>query len=221
MKDVSSKDGRTILFVSHNMPAILNLCNKAMVLDWGRNVFAGETEEAVSFYLNNKISSHTQGLEGRTDRLGNGSLVCTALQFLNADNEVVTSAKSGDDLRIGISYILKDKPVKFVYFRLQILDANEGILFTLNNEHTNSAIPVIDASGTIVCTVPRLPLFGGNYYINVQAFSREAGLLDDVDFAAELNVIDGDFFGTGRMPAVKKGMLVPHNWHVNELTRSE
>lgn len=38
MKDVSEKNGRTILFVSHNIPAILNLCSRAIVLQWGRNI---------------------------------------------------------------------------------------------------------------------------------------------------------------------------------------
>ncbi|CAN5310066.1 ABC transporter ATP-binding protein [soil metagenome] len=212
MKDVSSKDGRTILFVSHNMPAILNLCNTAIVLDWGRNVFAGNAEESVNFYINNKHPHQVAGLINRRDRLGNGSMICTGIIFSNDKLQPVESVKSGDALHVQINYLLVDKDVRAVYFRLQVMDANDGLLFTCNNEHTESTIAIINKSGSVICSIPRLPLFGGTYYINVQIFSRQEGLVDDVDFARELTVVDGDFFGTGRIPGVRKGMFVTHSW---------
>jgi lipopolysaccharide transport system ATP-binding protein len=216
MKDVSTKDGRTILFVSHNMPAILNLCNKAMVLEFGRSVYAGETEASVQFYLNNKRPQHISAIVQRTDRLGSGAIICTNLSLLNSKNETVESVKSGDGLQFKVDYELTDKPVRTVYFRIQIADGNEAILFTCNNEHTNGTIDIIEKSGSIICSIPRLPLFGGAYYINVQIFSREQGLLDEVESAKEFSVVDGDFFGTGRIPVVKKGMLIEHNWQIND-----
>jgi len=217
MKDVSTKDGRTILFVSHNMPAILNLCNKVMVLEFGRSVYAGETEDSVHFYLNNKRPQQTSAIAERTDRLGNGAILCTNLSLLNSKNEIIESVKSGDGLQFEVEYEIADKPVRNVYFRIQIADGNEAILFTCNNEHTSGAIDVIEKSGSIICNIPRLPLFGGAYYINVQIFSREQGLLDEVESAKEFSVVDGDFFGTGRIPVVKKGMLIEHNWQINDL----
>ena len=52
MQDVSKGEGRTVLFVSHNMAAIRSLCHRRVVLDNGEVTFDGETEEAVQFYLN-------------------------------------------------------------------------------------------------------------------------------------------------------------------------
>ncbi|MEA4986434.1 MAG: ABC transporter ATP-binding protein [Paludibacter sp.] len=60
MQDVSKGDGRTVLFVSHNMGAVRNLCNKAVVLVDGSVAFEGETEQGISFYLNNKLESYNQ-----------------------------------------------------------------------------------------------------------------------------------------------------------------
>jgi lipopolysaccharide transport system ATP-binding protein len=51
MKDVSSNDGRTVLFVSHNMGAVNQLCNRAILLQNGRLVKEGETSEVVSTYV--------------------------------------------------------------------------------------------------------------------------------------------------------------------------
>lgn len=217
MKDVSLKDGRTILFVSHNMPAILNLCNKAMVLELGSSVYAGATEESVQFYLNNRRPQQIAAIAERTDRTGSGAILFTNITLLNNRNEIVESVKSGDGLQLQLDYSVPDRPVRSVYFRIQVTDGNEAILFTCNNEHTAGTIDVIEKSGRITCRISRLPLFGGNYYIHVQAFSREQGLLDEVEFARELSVVDGDFFGTGRIPVVKKGMLIDHNWQLHDV----
>ena len=51
MKDVSSSGGRTVLFVSHNMAAVNNLCQKGIVLKNGMLDFQGTTEEAIAYYL--------------------------------------------------------------------------------------------------------------------------------------------------------------------------
>lgn len=52
MGDLSGNDGRTILYVSHNMNTIRQLCNRCIVLDKGRIIFDGDTEEAISIYMN-------------------------------------------------------------------------------------------------------------------------------------------------------------------------
>ena len=50
MGDVASQEGRTVLFVSHNMEAVQNLCKQAIVLDKGFRCFLGSTDEAVNYY---------------------------------------------------------------------------------------------------------------------------------------------------------------------------
>lgn len=212
MKDVSEKDGRTVLFVSHNMPAVQKLCNKAMVLQFGRNIYAGETDEAINYYLHHKKEEGQLDIEERTDRDGNGQLRCTGIRLLSHESKEIDNIRSGDFLKIAVDYSIQVPSVRSVYFRIQVLDSNEEILFTCNNEHAAEIIPVINKNGTVNCIIPKLPLFGGVYYINIRIFSREAGLMDDVEFAKELTVVDGDFFNTGKIPGVKKGILVMHEW---------
>ena len=63
MNDVSKEDGRTILYVSHNMNTIRQLCSRCVVLEKGRIIFDGDVEEAVQVYMNNtqeNISSHRE-----------------------------------------------------------------------------------------------------------------------------------------------------------------
>lgn len=51
MNDVSKKDGRTILYVSHNMSTIRQLCTRCIVLDHGKLIFDGAVDEAISIYM--------------------------------------------------------------------------------------------------------------------------------------------------------------------------
>lgn len=52
MDDVSKSEGRTVLYVSHNMNTIRQLCNRCVVLDHGKVIFDGDVEEAISVYMN-------------------------------------------------------------------------------------------------------------------------------------------------------------------------
>lgn len=52
MSDVAENEGRTVLYVSHNMNTIRQLCDRCIVLDHGRVIFDGDVEEAISIYMN-------------------------------------------------------------------------------------------------------------------------------------------------------------------------
>lgn len=57
MENISKNEGRTVLFVSHNMGAVTTLCSKAIVLESGRTVFDGKTSDSVAYYLNKGAAS--------------------------------------------------------------------------------------------------------------------------------------------------------------------
>ena len=57
MRDAAKKEGRTVLYVSHNMNTIRQLCDRCVVLDKGRVVFEGDVEEAISLYSGLQVES--------------------------------------------------------------------------------------------------------------------------------------------------------------------
>lgn len=57
MRDAAKVDGRTVLYVSHNMNTIRKLCDRCIVLDKGKVIFEGDTEEAIEIYLGTKLRS--------------------------------------------------------------------------------------------------------------------------------------------------------------------
>ena len=70
MQSVSTEEGRTVLFVSHNMNSVTQLCNRGVVLDGGRLIFDGKVHDAVNKYLgeNNYLTSF-EGIDGDENTL--------------------------------------------------------------------------------------------------------------------------------------------------------
>jgi len=97
MEEVTKKDGRTILFVSHNMVAMQSLCSKAVLLEGGKVKSMGPTDEIIKEYLNGqKISGRTEW-EGKTGDK-DAELLHTWVRSLGAKNEFLTSV----DIEVGI-----------------------------------------------------------------------------------------------------------------------
>ena len=91
MNEVSQEDGRTILFVSHNISAIKALCTKGILLNKGQKVFEGATTDAINAYYDIKGNNGTQWVSDgeKTYNLRNDFLELKSLRLVN-ENSVVT-----------------------------------------------------------------------------------------------------------------------------------
>ena len=96
-------------------------------------------------------------------------------------------------------------------FRIQIYD-NEGILLTtLNNNHSSKLFYTM-SSNFVDCKIKKIPFFNGTYNLTLSVFVNNQ-LSDHIDYAAKLQIETGDFFGTGKVPHNKQGLLVDHQWN--------
>lgn len=100
MQDVSRGEGRTVLFVSHNMPAVKSLCRKGVLLDKGEVSFTGTSEEVIERYLGQSVANSNQQLHLRTDRIGNGKVRLRSLTLRNENHTVASEFFSGSHLSI-------------------------------------------------------------------------------------------------------------------------
>ncbi len=219
MKEVSSSGGRTVLFVSHNMAAVKNLCTSAIVMDQGRVVYSGTVDKGISYYLKSSIQKSNDLLIDRRGMDVSDRFLIKAIELSDGLNEGVSCAQNGSKLVVSVSYF-SPKQIDEVYFRLQITSSDGGVLFTLNNLHTDALFQILEGEGLVKCLIPDLPLFAGKYNISVLCAQRFSGVLDEVRDAKELVVIDGNFFGTGKVPSVKQGVLLRHNWYKPEIVTS-
>ena len=91
MRDAAKKEGRTVLYVSHNMNTIRQLCDRCVVLDKGRVIFTGDVEDAIDLYLHNEKIETTRLICGDTARpywLPNPRIKVSLVEFLEKDSIV-------------------------------------------------------------------------------------------------------------------------------------
>ncbi len=215
MEDVS-RAGRTVLFVSHNMASISNLCPRTMYVDGGRIVRDGDTGDVLTQYIADAGLRAATDLDRREDRQGDQSIRFSALELVNGLGEVVSQIISGEDATFRLHLVLDEPlPKNAVYVGLSIRGRHDEKLIEMATEYTGFTGPAeLQHSSVVECRVPRLPLAPGRYYINLYS-AAQGSVADWVAHAHVLDVVEGDFFGSGRLPPDHGGrILVPHAWHL-------
>jgi lipopolysaccharide transport system ATP-binding protein len=209
MQDVSTNGGRTVLFVSHNMASIQNLCGRVYILENGEYSFDGDTETGIQKYLNNRVSNTETKLADRTDRKGNGLLRFEKVIIKNNGQEGI-HLQSGCTAEFDIYYKIK-QPLEDVIFRMIVVDNQDVIRFVCNNFHSSSPIKEISKNGKTTLRIDNLPLPEGTYFFHLLCLSKKE-IIDNIEFAGEIVVEGGDFFKTGKIPGIKTGIFVNHTW---------
>ena len=119
MEEVTKKQGRTILFVSHNMAAIQNLCKKCILLEKGKIKAVGDTEDIVNLYLHNSESEATEKKWEGDKRPGNDVVRLNHVRLVDENKETTSFVYSNKKFGLEISYeVLKSgfAPLPNVHF---------------------------------------------------------------------------------------------------------
>ena len=104
MEDVSARQGRTVLFVSHQMPVIQNLCPRCLLLREGRLLQEGKTADVVNAYLSITTQLTGEPLSARKDRQGVGDSRIQGIEYYDVDGNSVSEAVSGKALVIRVFF---------------------------------------------------------------------------------------------------------------------
>ncbi len=209
MQEVSSGLGRTVLFVSHNMAAIQNLCTRVLVLDQGRSQFIGDTQEGVQRYLHLNTEATKVKLADRRDREGNGQIRFVDYQIEDLEGNPLNVAFSGMPVRVRLDY--DAEPGVNTNITMHFYGRDGIILFTCSNVFSGSPELETNANGSVFCDIKKLPLPAGKYWFTVKARGREKIMFDGVENAGEVVVVEGDFYGSSKVPpSIAWGLLVDH-----------
>ncbi|NQX92528.1 MAG: ABC transporter ATP-binding protein [Flavobacteriales bacterium] len=202
MKDVSQGEGRTVLFVSHNMGSIRSLCDRGLVMENGTLAFDGPVEEAVQAYLSQGDTADVD-LKDRSDRRGNGGLKFTSVGFYNDKNEVIGELMSGTGVQIKIGYELKNPnldPSKII-LGISFCDVYDQLVLSFMSDEMGFVPQDLPTKGEFVLEIPALNLRGGQYPIRLLAAHGGTGsddLLDVVEQATSLEILPSDFYQSGK-----------------------
>jgi len=207
--------GRTVILVSHNMAVIQNLCTDCCLLDSGNLTLKGPPAVAIQSYLIDGESIQHQLLEEREDRQGTGRLRFHKVSFQSFDGASLDSAMCGQGVQIAVSYQSESiDDVLALDIHVTFYTPAEQFLFTCSNEASGFVLDRAPSSGTLICRIPRLPLAPGRYTYNL--YATVGGVIADwVQHAGHLDVVEGDYFGSGQIKSHSNGFLVDHFWSMN------
>jgi lipopolysaccharide transport system ATP-binding protein len=206
------KSGQTVLVVSHNMAAVTNLCERAILLKAGRIVRDGPAGDVVRYYLDSFEDSSAISLEDRKDRYGDGRLRVTKISLADSNGRPVSCFRSGESGQIIVQYrSTTAEHLRNVLVGLSLFSPWGEKVCDLETTYSGEPFNLVGPTGKLICHVPRLPLQAGNYSITVRIYVGEHVYLDFVQNAGQIRVEKGDFFGTGRLPDTGT-ILVDHSW---------
>jgi lipopolysaccharide transport system ATP-binding protein len=206
-------EGRTVLFVSHNMAAISSLCTRGLLIDGGRIERSGSPQAVIEDYLAKARTDASVPLNARSDRRGGGRIRFSNVSILNDRLEPVDSVASGQDISICLDYEIPDsKPLHNASVQIKFFGGVGQSLFACASRSSNPESMTVAPGGRLFCNIPRLPLAPGVYTFTIWCTAGEV-MEDLVAEAGKLVVVDGDYFGTGKLPARTVGdFLVAHTW---------
>jgi lipopolysaccharide transport system ATP-binding protein len=209
-----ARGGRTVVFVSHNLPTVLSLTERCIWIDRGSIAADDTPQKVVHDYLQALETQRGEALASRTDRTGNGEMRFIDVGMRNGRGEATTSAISGEDTAIALHYRLRDGAnVSHANVSIGVHGTGEQRLFHLSTTLTQP-LTGLPREGTILCRIPRLPLVPGTYAFNLFC-ETDHGTADWIQHAGEIEVAPGDFFGSGKLPPSTQGtFLVAHSWDV-------
>ena len=214
-----SRGNRTVLFVSHNMAAIENLCNRVVVLRAGQMVFSGKATEAIQYYLQNISGEHSEcgapvvDLKHAPGRPGKYRPQLKRLELYTEDNQPLQGElPAGAPLKAAIYFDL-EKPSTSFDVELgfdtptgqRVCTAHSA--YEPSREHRPSA-----GEQVFFCEIPSLPLIPGKYKIHVglDIMNTEVDCVED---ATRLQIMKSDYYGTGIVP-IRGAFMIENRWRL-------
>ena len=209
MNDVA-RGGRTVVFVSHNMAAVANLCTRGLLLDAGRVTFRGPMNETIDAYL--KAACRTDpGFADLTEHRGRPhgySPIITWAGIKSAgESGYRRVVRANEDLVIEIGYDTGDETIDLVQLGICTIT---GLRVTTVGTHLSPSGQLeLRGKGVVECRLPKIRLSGGDYTLTVMAGRRTPPVnLDYVEEALQFGVEESDYFETGCALLPGQGYLV-------------
>jgi lipopolysaccharide transport system ATP-binding protein len=217
MGDVAGQ-GRTVLFVSHNMNAVQTLCKRAVLLERGQVKRIGKSRDVVMEYLQATEAAASTPLKERHDRIGEGRFRFEEIKLLDANGHPRPYGVTGEDLYLSVRmHVPNDGPLAAPLEVVVVVREPQGMRITALGCHYTGESPKTGAEAReMICHIPRLPLLPAQYRLDLWCGimgEEEDYLLD----GAVLRVEPGNYFQhvqEARSPMTGRDgyCVIPQQW---------
>ncbi len=203
LDEVSKTEGRTILFVSHNMGAIQRLCKRCVLLEEGKIKMIGETKEVIDFYLHRQDKISKLPLVERKDRKGSGNVIFTKCELLSFVTE-------NNNLKFKISYKNNtENAYKNAKISVDIKNASREHVANITNTVLEQKIDIQKGERSIFLEIMNFNLESGEYSLSlfVANDNMNSEIFDSVEDVLVFNFDNNNFYSTGKLPPIRSKAL--------------
>ncbi|MDT0557338.1 ABC transporter ATP-binding protein [Ichthyenterobacterium sp. W332] len=217
MQDISQGEGRTVLFVSHNMAAVQDLCTRVVVLDNGSFTFDGEVTEGVNLYLNTKKIHSGSIVFDQSDSFFKSRFY--SFEIINSSNKITTEFNSGDVMKFNVN-IQVNSEIRNPVFSLRLSDINNvNVITWRSNDFVEEPLPKNKRSNFSIELVSKnLFLLDSVYSISI-SFLDGKELLDYKDkfihFEVSPNKPSEKYYSITKKKASNSIVYAEADWIVN------
>jgi lipopolysaccharide transport system ATP-binding protein len=167
MKDVSEKEGRTVLFVSHNMGAIQSLCTKAVLLHKGRISLSGLPDDIINYYI--ESSANNEKYEAIHRNISEGAII-NEYQFMINGKKIDSGARMmmGESLEIEIE-INATKKIKDLSISFDIHNIQGEFFSHIINEDGKYRFNELNSGQNRLVKIKTAPIYyaPGHYVVDI------------------------------------------------------
>jgi lipopolysaccharide transport system ATP-binding protein len=215
MGDVA-KAGRTVLFVSHNMPAVQALCSRAILLDHGAVLAEGSTGAVVQEYLSSVSRRAFLAPCDLRSLVRDPRMQPVFVEGLvNGESFVAHHTFLPEQaLRFELTLELP-KPIKQCWVGIHFEDEMGIRVYSLSTRWELGPFDMADGKHEVTCVVDRPPLVPGKYFVSI-GFFGEGRQVDWLERVACIEFVQYDVYGTGELPQVYQGYFLSRAcWNVS------
>jgi lipopolysaccharide transport system ATP-binding protein len=207
-----AREGRTVLFVSHNLPSIEKLCQRVVVIDGGRVVMQGDPVACIAAYLGARTEPKPAVDLAAVPRLDRRLVpVYTSLDLQDGGGTPISAVGCGEPLEFHLRY---SAPAEIANpsFGIVISNAMGTPLFFLQTRSQLGLWDKAPAEGRVICRLDEVPLVPGEYLLTIGCMTGERQL-DLLEHVASFSVEPRDFFNSGYLPDHLNGpTLIRADW---------
>jgi lipopolysaccharide transport system ATP-binding protein len=170
--------GVTILFVSHDLEAVRNLCPSAIWLENGVIQEGGTTDRVIDSYLNSVTTitearlSHERRIQSDENRWGSGEVEITDVKLLDAQGRERHAFKTGEKMVVRLRYHAHTE-VKQPVFGIAIYSSDGVHINGPNTRFSDYTVESVEGSGEIDYIVEMLPLLEGSYELSAVVYDQD------------------------------------------------
>lgn len=187
MQDISQGEGKTVLFVSHNMASVKTLCTRGIVLENGSTTFEGTADDAVSYYLKDG-KDKLNNLLTYDDIEVPGTFKLHSIGIKNANGNYEDVIEENHEIHLTTTLEIFKNPEDY-HITYHLINEMEEALFSLSNGSGN--LPLEKGMNKLTTVFPKRFLQAGGFSLKFMIVEKRKKAIKIVDRIIQFNVVHG------------------------------